>query len=257
MEMLILVRYFVHSAGRVTGRYSHLGCWLAVEMVIDGRLRQGKALFSKVEFGSTRRAPWAAWRFGASVAAASVHPRFPVSLQHQELVKVHLRDQLLGIRDKCVTILLESRIDARLISKATQKTTIRSSNPATILQAEMMDAEHDSLAMFDTTNAITCGLSRAFAFDKAELSVDENGPVDLHSKKSSKVVTESQAIHVHQNIVMMGTVRTMAARIMIGISLQNYLSEHHQSLTRFGIHISTDIDTFSELRLDGTPQSSA
>jgi hypothetical protein len=102
MEMLILVRYFVCSAGRVTGRYSHLGCWLAVEMVIDGRLRQGKALFSKVEFGSTRRAPWAAWRFGASVAAASVHPRFPVSLQHQELVKVHLRDQLLGIRDKRV-----------------------------------------------------------------------------------------------------------------------------------------------------------
>ena len=34
----------------------------------------------------------------------------------------------------------------------------------------------------------------------------------------------------------MGTVRTMAARIVIGINLQNYLSEHHQSLTRFGIH---------------------
>ena len=36
--MLILVRYAVYSAGRVTGQYSHLGCWLAVEMVIDGRL---------------------------------------------------------------------------------------------------------------------------------------------------------------------------------------------------------------------------
>ena len=44
MDMLILVRCAVHSAGRVSGRDSHLGCWLAVEMVIDGRLRQGKAL---------------------------------------------------------------------------------------------------------------------------------------------------------------------------------------------------------------------
>lgn len=55
MDMLILVRCAVHSAGRVSGRDSHLGCWLAVEMVIDGRLRQGKALFSKVEFGDHTR----------------------------------------------------------------------------------------------------------------------------------------------------------------------------------------------------------
>lgn len=50
--MLILVRCAVYSAGRVTGRYSHLGCWLAVEMVIDGRLRQGKALISKLNLAA-------------------------------------------------------------------------------------------------------------------------------------------------------------------------------------------------------------
>lgn len=50
--MLILVRYAVYSAGRVTGRYSHLGCWLAVEMVIDGRLRQGKALISRLNLAA-------------------------------------------------------------------------------------------------------------------------------------------------------------------------------------------------------------
>lgn len=37
------------STGRVCGRNSHLGCWLAVEMGIDGRLRQGKALSSICE----------------------------------------------------------------------------------------------------------------------------------------------------------------------------------------------------------------
>ena len=60
--MLILVRYAVYSAGRVTGQYSHLGCWLAVEMVIDGRLRQGKALISKLEIQRHTLSPWAAWR---------------------------------------------------------------------------------------------------------------------------------------------------------------------------------------------------
>jgi hypothetical protein len=50
--MLILVRYAVYSAGRVTGQYSHLGCWLAVEMVIDGRLRQGKALISRLNLAA-------------------------------------------------------------------------------------------------------------------------------------------------------------------------------------------------------------
>jgi hypothetical protein len=49
-----------------------------------------------------------------------------------------------------------------------------------------MDAERDSLAMFDNKN----GLFRASTLEKADLSVDENGPVDLHSKKSSKVVAE-------------------------------------------------------------------
>ena len=72
--MLILVRYAVYSAGRVTGQYSHLGCWLAVEMVIDGRLRQGKALFSKVEFGSTRSRRG---RLGASVHRSRLLPSSP------------------------------------------------------------------------------------------------------------------------------------------------------------------------------------
>ena len=89
MDMVILVRWMVCSAGRVSGRYSHLGCWLAVEMVIDGRLRQGKALFSKVEFGSTQSAASVG---GLALLALVVgwsrllppNPRFPDSLQHRK-----------------------------------------------------------------------------------------------------------------------------------------------------------------------------
>lgn len=55
-KAVFLVRCVLYPASRACGRYSHLGCWLAVEMVIDGRLRQGKALFKVVgnEFGSKR-----------------------------------------------------------------------------------------------------------------------------------------------------------------------------------------------------------
>ena len=55
-KAVFLVRCVLYPGSRVSGQYSHLGCWLAVEMVIDGRLRQGKALFKVVgnEFGSKR-----------------------------------------------------------------------------------------------------------------------------------------------------------------------------------------------------------
>jgi hypothetical protein len=43
-------------------------------MVIDGRLRQGKALFSKVEFGSTRSRRG---RLGASVHRSRLLPSTP------------------------------------------------------------------------------------------------------------------------------------------------------------------------------------
>jgi hypothetical protein len=96
-------------------------------------------------------------------------------------------------------IRVRSQIGARSKFVATQNTTFACA------AWSMMNAEHDSLAMFDTTNAITCGLSRASAFEGADPSVDENGPVDLHSQNPSRVVTEFQT--KHQNIVMMGTFR--------------------------------------------------
>jgi len=51
-KAVFLVRCVLYPGSRVSGQYSHLGCWLAVEMVIDGRLRQGKALLKVgCEFG--------------------------------------------------------------------------------------------------------------------------------------------------------------------------------------------------------------